>query len=354
MLKIYILILLFFSLSVFAKQKEWTFVILMNGDNDLCQSAKADIKELRYKNVSDIANFIIVYDCEEENDSKILEIRGKWRTPKDITKAYSDLKEFDMGDALFLSGITIDIFKAYPSKQRMLIVWDHGWGWDDGIKEARKTKGISYDFQSNNFITTAQLVELVKTVSEQAYLDIIGFDACLMQMAEIIYAIAPYTTYIIGSEETEPTTGWNYKDLVDLFYQYENINSLAIGKILVSGYYYSTYNNRLTLSMVDTNRFKAFVQTLPDMVKRMQGLDMMPYIKATPGFRNPDYKDMGYFIKQLPNTEYEYSLYLNSIIYHRATIDSSGISVYLPLGIWNHAYLDLKFVQDTQWNILFP
>ncbi|MBR2188688.1 MAG: hypothetical protein IJ860_04680 [Eubacterium sp.] len=47
-------------------------------------------------------------------------------------------------------------------------------------------------------------------------LGFIGFDACLMASAELVCTVADYADYLVASQETEPSFGWNYAFLPDL------------------------------------------------------------------------------------------------------------------------------------------
>ena len=40
--------------------------------------------------------------------------------------------------------------------------------------------------------------------------DVLAFDACLMQMAEVAYEVKDLADYVVGSEETEPGPGYPY------------------------------------------------------------------------------------------------------------------------------------------------
>ena len=41
-------------------------------------------------------------------------------------------------------------------------------------------------------------------------IDVVGFDACLMSMAEIMYQVRQCADYSVGSQQTEPGDGWPY------------------------------------------------------------------------------------------------------------------------------------------------
>ena len=53
--------------------------------------------------------------------------------------------------------------------------------------------------------------------------ELIGFDACLMGTLETANIVANYARYMIGSEENEPGSGWNFFDFSWLRNLFQNI-----------------------------------------------------------------------------------------------------------------------------------
>ncbi|MBR2188690.1 MAG: hypothetical protein IJ860_04690 [Eubacterium sp.] len=52
--------------------------------------------------------------------------------------------------------------------------------------------------------------------TETPKLSFIGFDACLMASAELACTVADYADYLVASQETEPSLGWNYAFLPEV------------------------------------------------------------------------------------------------------------------------------------------
>ena len=60
--------------------KEWTFMIFMNGDNNLDQSAVKDLKEIRSKGSSnEFMNVVVMIDREKRSRYNLLRRRWKAR-----------------------------------------------------------------------------------------------------------------------------------------------------------------------------------------------------------------------------------------------------------------------------------
>jgi len=96
----------------------------------------------------------------------------------------------------------------------MLVIWNHGSGWTNLMPEDVVIKGISWDDSSYNHITHQQLGKTIQKISSKNYINIVGFDACLMQMVEVAYEIGSQSTdYILASEENEPGDGWDYDNM---------------------------------------------------------------------------------------------------------------------------------------------
>jgi hypothetical protein len=129
-----------------------------------------------------------------------------------VTKI-KDAGELDMGDYRVMVDFMKWVRENYPAKKYILTVWNHGSGW-----KYRKTgiyRGVSYDDQSGNHITNAQLTIALKEIKGilGKNIDILNFDACLMQMAEVVHACKDYVDYIVASEETEPGAGTPYGEV---------------------------------------------------------------------------------------------------------------------------------------------
>lgn len=67
-------------------------------------------------------------------------------------------------------------------------------------------------------------------------LDVIGFDACLMSMVETAYALRQVASVMVGSEELEPGSGWQYDDWLGQLVQDPSKDAAAVGSLLVSSF----------------------------------------------------------------------------------------------------------------------
>jgi hypothetical protein len=155
----------------------------------------------------------------------------------------------------------------------MLIIWDHGDGW---YKDEPLTKSVCFDNNPEDELSVAD-GELRQAISNINYhLDILAFDACLMQMAEVIGEIYEFCDFVVGSEETIPADGFPYGDINyhrDGIFDYlvsnpacspkefaEKIVNRYINSYLPGGSQASADN--ISLSAIDTNHFPALQDRL--------------------------------------------------------------------------------------------
>jgi len=188
--------------------KEWTIAVFLNADNNLDPYGVEDQKEMSKVGSSDWLNIVTLIDRERGPACYNYIEKGK------ITKV-KDMGELDMGDYKLFVDFAKYVVANYPAKHYVFTMWNHGSGWKLG-NQSPISRGISYDDSSNNHITTNQLAVALKEVKNIVghNIDILNFDACLMQMAEVIYACKDTVDYIVASEETEPGKGTPYDDVL--------------------------------------------------------------------------------------------------------------------------------------------
>lgn len=96
--------------------------------------------------------------------------------------------------------------KTFPSQKYMLIIADHGKGWE----------GLVQDDSHKGWMSVPQLREAL----EMAYqatgkkFDVIGFDACQMAAIEVASEIQDYAKYMVASQALEGREGWPYSQIL--------------------------------------------------------------------------------------------------------------------------------------------
>ncbi|RLE43534.1 hypothetical protein DRJ19_02465 [Candidatus Woesearchaeota archaeon] len=190
----------------------WTILVYLDADNDLNDAGNEDLfVEMQSIGSSDNVNVIVQIDNLYTNDPSTCR---RYYVAQGNCVLLEDLGEVDMGDPQTLADFGIWGISNYPADHYLLIIWDHGNGW---YKEGDEpVKACCSDWSSGNRIEVAN-GELAIALSQIAsYLgrkiDIVGFDACLMGMIEVMYECKDYADIMIGSEEIIPGDGWPYDD----------------------------------------------------------------------------------------------------------------------------------------------
>ncbi|OGR97681.1 MAG: hypothetical protein A2016_02995 [Elusimicrobia bacterium GWF2_62_30] len=238
--------------------KEWTVMVFINGKNNLEQYALKDMNEMELVGSTDKLNIVVEVGridgySDEDGDWKGTRrylIQKDADMEKVASKMVQDLGKTDMGDYKSVAAFGKWAKAAYPAKKYMLIVWNHGSGWEKSLK-ARVTKGISYDDETNNHLTTPQLGLALKELGK---VDVYGSDACLMQMPEVDYELKDYADYIVGSEETEPGDGYTYNTFLAPVAARPAMTPAELAKVAVDAYsdHYKEQGTGSTQSFVKT------------------------------------------------------------------------------------------------------
>jgi hypothetical protein len=360
----------------------WTVMVYLDGDNDLESAAIDDVNEMEVAGSTDDVNVVVQFDrCDSYDTSN-----GDWKTCKRyyITKdtngydstivstLISDLGEKNMGDPATLQDFVTWAQTEYPADHYLLILWDHGSGWKTPKSEPVKTICVDYtDFDS---LTNIELkTALDATTSSGSYpLDIVGFDACFMGMIEIDYDILPHAHYRVGSEEYEPSDGWDYSALLNYLTQNPYAVPADVASKIVAGYmaFYGVGGTE-TQSATYLNPTTTVVNALNTFALHLAGAmayksDIQRARTDVQSFFDPDYIDLYHFAELISayvpdrGIQSDANALMNAI--KNAVIaeghggmnpNSYGISIYFPASSTNYLSnyeTDVDLTEDTFWD----
>ncbi|MCI5845599.1 MAG: clostripain-related cysteine peptidase [Oscillospiraceae bacterium] len=238
-----------------------TILIYMVGSDLESQhgSASLDLQEMQEALPDTENNHIVIY-TGGASDWQMSELSAEENTILELTeKGFSKKESMDaenMGEAETLRSFLSYGLEHYQSDKYSLILWNHGAG---------PVFGFGVDENYEDILTLSEMqTALAEALGEDNKLEWIGFDACLMSSMELADAFAPYTNYLISSQETEPGWGWNYAFLSQL--SEPDMDGARMGKAIIDTYmefgeaafaaYPKAYCD-LTLSCLDLNRYQA-------------------------------------------------------------------------------------------------
>jgi hypothetical protein len=363
---------------------EWTIMVFGNGKNDLEPYLLKDMNEMEKIGSTDKVNIVVEAGRIDGYDTSDGDWKGvrRYRMTKDAdtnkvsSKMLADLGQVDMGDYKSVVDFAKWAKTAYPAKKYMLIFWNHGAGWTkSGARPI--TRGISYDEQSGNHINTPQMGLIMKALGKT---DVVGTDACLMQMAEVDYEIKDSVEYIVASEETEPGDGYTYDLFLGPVVAKPTMTAMEVGKAAVDGYgnHYDSIDQGYTQSLVKasavnqlmplTDAFgaaimaageKALAKSARDGAVNFamdENRDLYDFARlVVEGTKNADVKVKGQALM---------NFITGSLVMHNRNRDdkggywsgpkaytlAKGIAAYFPNAALGDGYADLAWAKASKWD----
>jgi len=239
--------------------KEWTVMVFLNGKNNLEGAAISDINEMEKVGSSDKVNILVEagrmkgYDSSNGDwtGAKIFYIKsdfiGKWFGGRTIrAREVASFDKINMGDYKEVINFASWAKKNFPARKYLLVLWDHGSGWERG--NPVEDKGISDDEETGNNIDTPQIAKIMEKVGD---VEVLAFDACLMQMAEVLYELKDSKAkFITASEETEPGSGYPYDKILSKLVGDPGMAGDRLSRIIVDEYMSSVWDPDATHSAI--------------------------------------------------------------------------------------------------------
>ncbi|MBC7320031.1 hypothetical protein H5T89_05245 [bacterium] len=343
---------------------KWTFMVFMNGDNDLERWADSDLDEMKSVNSTNDVNIIVQLDRYYTN--------GAWRyrvLHKYLQEVWSTDTELDSSSPDTLEDFVTWTIANYPADHYALIIWNHGGGWK------RKTlglRGISYDVTSEGYMTMVQLKSALSQVGRR--IEVLGMDACLMAMIEVAYQVKDYADYLVGSEASEPIEGWPYDDILSELVSNPEMSPSTLASTIVNKYgiRYNSWSN-VTLSAIDLSKISNLKDACNNLALALNTnmsrykTEIQKAIANTEFYDYSDFRDLYHFAQNIYNSINDPSVYTpadnvmsnvdSAVIaeWHSSNLAySHGISVWLPdssrYNSYYSLYKSLDFATDTYWD----
>ena len=249
------------------QKKKWTFMVFLNGANNLEPFAIDDMNEMEKFGSTDDVNVIVEIarmerdeeeDFSEKPDPSYLYnpyqkpekpqfYFGVGNTPgveryyilkdNDDMRIQSVIKErvpnVDHGSSEALANFGKWATENYPAEHYALMIWNHGSGWT----------GISYDDNTHHGMDLPEVRTAMEAICAQLKeqqgkekIDIVDFDACLMATYEVAYELHETVDYLVASQELEPGEGLPYDDVLEWLTMFPEASPVSFCKALVDRY----------------------------------------------------------------------------------------------------------------------
>ena len=295
--------------------KQWTVMVYLAGDNNLDSAGVADLGEMKKVGSNEDINVVAQFD-RRGNDIGTARYYLRAGTTLKADMIGASLGETDDGDPKALDSFIRWAMKSYPAKRYLIVLWNHGNGWDDtdvyagdrsrftlarrgrvllrprqralaevplvdasrmlarpmrrafflstakkalvqGSASGPKMHGILYDDNAKDFLDNVEMKDVFAGISKslRRKIDIVGMDACLMSMGEVAYQIRDSAAYLVGSEQTEPGEGWPYDAVLSALAKTPAMAPADFAKTIVRKYLASySANAGVTQAACDLSR----------------------------------------------------------------------------------------------------
>jgi hypothetical protein len=229
-------------------------------------------------------------------------------------------------------------------------VWNHG----AGFRAPRRDIGYDDFGSSLNMPEIEGALERAGVTSANR-LQVVGFDACLMNMVEIVHHFAPQVEIVVGSQQTEPGDGWPYDRVLKQAKNAQTPDDLAKGIVRE---YIADYRRlgvaNVTQSAIRAADTQAVIDGLDTLGNALlanfnQIEDELRAIRmATQTFRMADYVDLIHvatLIRQRMNdaaitaaarsvVDSAKSSIITNGTYGSTVANANGLSVWFPASQW--------------------
>jgi len=367
-----------------SSQARWTVLVYLDGDNNLEGAAIDDINEMEQVGSTDMVNIILQVDRASGYDTS----NGDWTTCRRYRVAQdannsqigstmiSDLGEVNMADPTVLSTFLTWGVQNYPADHYLVVLWDHGSGWRFR-SDARILKSIISDNSSGQAMDMDGLKSAL-SASRNALgrnLDLVGTDACLMNMAEVACQLRGIADYMVGSEQTEPGDGWPYDQVMAHLVAAPTMNASTLAGYVVSDYGASYGGIAVTQSALNLNAMGGFITDLNTFaqacIDRMETYrsDLQSLRTGTQSYYYSDYLDLYHYLERvrqnigdstIANAASNLQARIGQVViaeYHTAggsVGNSHGLAIWLPTQpqhtSYNSSYASLDLSAVGLWD----
>jgi len=367
---------------------KWTAMIYMGADNGMSDQSYVDLLEMTQVGSSADVNIIVQVD-HPASDS--WPGARRLRIEKGRTSLLDELGELDMADPGTLRDFVRFARDLYPAENYLLVLWDHGSGWqkDQGAHRSRspldRDGSLLYDQSSGHAMSVAG-GDLKRATAEVRLalgrsVSVLAFDACLMQMLEVMYEVKDAAEIGVGTEDLMPFNGFPYQEflsrLVNQPTQSPRAYAAALPQLFVNAYSQGSQGDEeVTLSALDLTRLGPAVQALNALLREdiasaaNEGFHAARRTCQTfscehvPPLPSDDNIDLLDFLDKAPwpslatgKTDSPYDLFQKAVLTcagRGIVAGARGIAVwfpdnYLALKLNHSAYRNLTFSRECGW-----
>ncbi|MEM4973377.1 MAG: clostripain-related cysteine peptidase, partial [Candidatus Hadarchaeales archaeon] len=316
---------------------DWTIMVYLDADCDLEDWGYNNFNAMELPE-SPGANILVLFDTWEWENTYIYYVVHD--DTKEIgSQLLENMSENNMGDPVTLVNFIKYGIEKYPATHYAVILWDHGGGWmilpyyeswfrsglSTDMREVEKFlldiknggikrdnfRGLCWDLTDDDWLTMSELKEAIENATRDTgkNIDLLGFDACLMQMLEVAYQVKDNVRIMVASQEVEPAPGWPYENILNTLASNPSMSPENLARAIVNNYaaYYegSEFENYYTMSAIDLSKVGELATKLDNLARILKGkfenyaVEMHEKRYKTASFYLPYYADLYDFASRL-------------------------------------------------------
>ena len=383
-------------------------MVFIAGDNDLDTFGSTDIKEML--SVADTGDSLTILVQQDQSKDARDSGTKRYVIRNGQKESIVHLGETNTGDSNTLTEFLKWGMENYEAERNIAVLWNHGGGTRDElfpgyennvtnatmrsvakvnptlgnqpsifseelrlkriaelmkkyeVEQGKPTRSIGraearsilFDDEAKDFLDNLELKQVFVDLGKK--LDIIGFDACLMNMLEVAYQLREHTEVVVGSEELEPGKGWDYEALVTFLVENPNASNEEIGEAIVDSFVASYANEnelKVTLSALRTEALDSLACLLNNfahtILRKEEHLRrrFLPIVDEAQTFdyesNEQIYRDLKHFLLLTKESYDDEDIIqatdallrgLEKVVFYNSTKNfehAYGLSVYLPL-----------------------
>ncbi len=206
---------------------EYTIICYGSSGGNLDYDADLNFDQIESMGYQENVQYTGIYKYSSTYQEKGGEYEGTRLMTMETNGELSNVKfadaDFRLDDPQNLADFIIDAKLRLPAKKYILVIRNHGQGFDirDQLVESSyaTTKGFLVDDNTDSRMSIFELEAALELVGEK--MDMLYWNACLMNAIEANYQIHEYFDYIMGSNHASYTP--SYATLINAFVKYDDV-----------------------------------------------------------------------------------------------------------------------------------
>lgn len=360
----------------------WTILIYLDADNDLESAGITNFNQMELVGSSKDVRIVVQIDRRSGYDTS----NGDWTDTRrylitrdtdtsEIASLRLDspaLGELDMANHYTLKDFVDWGVSEFPADHYCLVLWDHGSGWV--IRAAEAVPQYKYIISDDTNYGGMNVTDIPLALAE-SHMDVVAFDACLMQQLEVAYQMKDSADFMVGSPAPEPSPGYNYGAWLRRINA--TVTPLQMSQIIVSEYakaypapYKGITHSALDLSKIEdvssaVSAFADVLRTAPSNAAaqlssaRTATLD---YSICNSGADRDSLDIIDYATRcsdalggtaagELDTLTQAINAAIVAEVHNSDTPSAHGLAIYIPApNRYDTDYQLLHFAQNTMWN----